>query len=281
MPVKCGPGKARGWIEHQAQRYYRSVSDSRKLVQQQFGRHAERYVNSSDHSRGESLDRLLALVAPRHAWRVLDIATGGGHTALAFAPHVESVIASDLTPEMLRAARKFIREKGHTHVRFAAADAGALPWTEGAFDLVTCRVAPHHFADCGAFVREMFRVLKTGGVAAMIDNVVPEDPAAADYINAFEKLRDPSHQRALTDAEWLRVFEHVGFEIQHRELFRKPRGFEFWSDMQGLDAATKVRLQQMLLAAPPPARAALAPEYTAGGKLQFYLTELLLIAIRV
>src|SRR5262249_34692933 len=162
------------------------TTDKRDLVREQFGKHAENFVASEDHAKGESLDRLLALTRPRPDWRVLDIATGGGHTALALAPHVREVIASDLTPPMLDAARAFIASKGVTNVVFREADAISLPFEAEAFDLVTCRIAPHHFPDVQRFVHEMFRVLKPGGVAVVIDNVVPEDPVAAKFINDFE-----------------------------------------------------------------------------------------------
>src|SRR5215470_18044322 len=98
---------------------------SNDLVKQQFAAHAEQYVTSVHHATGESLDRMLELVAPQPQWRALDVATGGGHTALAFAPHVREVVASDLTPEMLAAAERFIRDQGATNVAFEQADAEA------------------------------------------------------------------------------------------------------------------------------------------------------------
>ena len=76
------------------------------LVQQKFGAAAADYAASTVHAKGESLARLVALVDPQHHWRVLDVATGAGHTALALAPHVEHVVASDITAEMLAEAGK-------------------------------------------------------------------------------------------------------------------------------------------------------------------------------
>ena len=182
------------------------MNDNRDLVKQRFGATAENYVRSTDHSQGESLDRLLALVDPQPGWRALDIATGGGHTALAVAPRVGEVVATDLTAEMLAAAERFIRGQGVENVTFREADAMALPFGDAEFDLVTCRIAPHHFPDCAQFVREAARVLRPGGVAAMVDNVVPDDLGAARHINAIEKLRDPSHNWAYTAADWLSFF---------------------------------------------------------------------------
>ena len=79
--------------------------DSKALSQARYSRFAEGYITSETHARGSDLDRLLEIVQPQPQWQALDIATGGGHTALKFAPHVAHVIASDLTPRMLEKAR--------------------------------------------------------------------------------------------------------------------------------------------------------------------------------
>lgn len=236
-------------------------------------------MTSAHHVKGESLDRLVALCAPRADWCALDIATGGGHTALAFAPHVREVLATDLTPEMLQAAESFIRSRGVTNVRFREADATALPFEDAEFDLVTCRIAPHHFSDCARFVQEMARVVRPGGVAAVVDNVVPESAEAAGYINRLEKIRDPSHSRALSEREWVALFRSAGFETFAVERFRKALGFELWAGMKSLDAAMRARLRGMLVNAPSEAREALAPE-DKEGVLRFYLDEILIAGRR-
>ena len=253
------------------------MNDNRDLVRQRFGATAEKYVRSTDHAQGESLDRLLELAAPRPEWRALDVATGGGHTALAVAPHVREVVATDLTAEMLAAAEHFIRGRGVENVTFREADATALPFGEGEFDLVTCRIAPHHFPDAAQFVREMARVLRPGGVAAMVDNVVPGDLAAARHINAIEKLRDPSHNWAYTAADWLSFFEAAGLRVSASEIFRKVRDFDYWAGMQGVREPTRGQLRALILQAPAAAREALAPSMESG-QLKFYLTEILVVA---
>ena len=253
------------------------TADNRDLVKQQFGAHAQEYVNSVHHATGESLDRLLELADPQPGWRALDIATGGGHTALAVAPRVREVVATDLTPEMLAAAERFIRGKGVANVSFQLADAMALPFADGEFDLVTCRIAPHHFPDCAQFVREAARVLRPGGLAVLIDNVVPQVIAAARHINALEKLRDPSHNWAYTAADWLGFFAAAGLETLNSEIFTKTRDFDYWINMQGVDAQRSAQVRFLILQAPAAARAALAPE-VVGGALKFKLTEVLVVA---
>ncbi len=253
------------------------MEDARELSRRQFGAHAEQYVTSRDHQTSESLDRLLALAEPQSDWSALDIATGGGHTALALAPHVRDVVASDLTREMLGAAERFIRGKGVSNVTFREADACDLPFAAASFDLVTCRVAPHHFADVGRFVRECARVVKPGGRVIVIDNLAPDDASSAAYFNALEKTRDPSHQRAINEAEWVSFFRGAGLRVERVEHFRKRREFEFWAGMQGVDAPTKERLRAMFRDAPPGAKTALAPEEHEG-RLSFYLDEILILA---
>jgi SAM-dependent methyltransferase len=251
------------------------VEDNRDLARRQFGAHANEYVKSDHHAKGESLDRLLALTAPRPEWRVLDVATGGGHTALALSPHVREVIATDLTPQMLVAARAFLQSKGARNVEFREADATALPFSNSEFDLATCRIAPHHFPDVGQFVRELFRVVRPGGLAVVIDNMVPEDRMVAEYINNFEKLRDPSHNWSYAESDWIRFFQEAGFTGLHVEFFRKARDFDVWTGMMSVDEPTKEKLRAMLADAPPRARYALAPE-EKDGVLRFYLDELLI-----
>ncbi len=223
-----------------------ATPDPHHLVRRQFGAHAENYVSSPDHSKGESLDRLLAVVEPQAGWRMLDVATGGGHTALALAPHVAAVVATDITSEMLAAAERFVREKGVENITFREADATALPFADEEFDLVTCRIAPHHFADCARFVREAARVLRPGGVAAVIDNIVPDDLVAARHINAIETLRDPSHVWAYGQADWVGFFEAAGLDVTHQEVFRKVRDFDFWTGMMSVDGKTKDQLRVLI-----------------------------------
>ena len=118
---------------------------TKTLVQEQFGKTAASYLTSTPHALGKSLERLVALTAPQKTWRVLDIATGGGHVAYTFAPHVERVWATDITQEMLDMVKGEAAKRGLANLRTTYAKAEALPFEDASFDLVTCRIAPHHF----------------------------------------------------------------------------------------------------------------------------------------
>lgn len=216
---------------------------AKKTVQQQFGAHAASYVTSEPHAKGASLERLLTLVDPQPAWQVLDVATGAGHTAFAFAPRVAHVWATDMTPEMLAVAAQQARERGLGNVTVEYAEAEQLPYEDGRFNLVTCRIAPHHFVDIGLFMSEAKRVLQADGVLAIVDNVVPAG-SVGDYVNAFEKFRDPSHGRCLSLDEWRRAFAHAQLERLHEETLDKRINFAAWSARH--DATTQRYLRAML-----------------------------------
>lgn len=179
----------------------------------------------------------------------MDIATGGGHVANALAPFVRRVSALDLTEEMLNTAAEFIRGNGHANVEFVAGDAEQLPFADEVFDLVTCRIAAHHFPDIPAFVREAFRVVKPGGQLLLIDNVAPENDAFDDFYNEIEKQRDPSHVRAWKKTEWIRLLELTGFRTEMIVRFPKRFHFQDWCERSGMPAQEQAALEHKLLEA--------------------------------
>ncbi len=248
------------------------------LIQQQFGANAAKYAASAVHARGESLARLVELTQPQAAWRVLDVSTGAGHTALAFAPHVASVVAVDLTPQMLETARELARERGITNIEFKPADAHALPFDDNTFDLVTNRLALHHYPDARQALQEMARVLKTGGVLGFTDNTVPPDKQTAGAINHFEKLRDPSHNWCYPVERLQRHFEQAGLTVTHIEANAvKDMEFEAWADRMGCSDATKTELKRLLDNALPTVREFFNPRVEEG-KLMFSIRETIFIA---
>jgi ubiquinone/menaquinone biosynthesis C-methylase UbiE len=261
---------------------------TKSLVQQQFGQHAAAYATSVVHAKGASLGRLVELVKPQRHWQALDIATGAGHTAAAFAPHVAHVIASDITEEMLAEARKLAAQKGLANMETAAADAEALPFEDGRFDLVTCRIAPHHFPHIPLFVSEVRRVLKPSGTFALVDNIAPDARStpgfsdaelrdAAVAYNAFEKVRDPSHGRCLGLAEWSEIIADTGLELVHTERLPKDMEFQPWAERMVAETDTIERLRAMLEEGSPALKAFLKPR-RENGSLWFTLDEAILIA---
>jgi SAM-dependent methyltransferase len=236
-----------------------NVDDPKTLSQERFGKYAASYVSSWSHRQGPDLQRLVDLAGDHPSWEALDIATGGGHTALGIAPHVARVVATDLTEPMLAAARDFILASGVTNVDFLRADAEDLPFPSSNFDLVTCRIAAHHFPHPKRFVEEVARVLRPGGVFLLQDQVTPEDPETADWITAFEKRRDPSHNRALSPNEWLALIGASGLSVETEDRFEKRVGLLWWVGAQEGSAEDLAELRARLHQAPPGARTWMRP----------------------
>jgi ubiquinone/menaquinone biosynthesis C-methylase UbiE len=246
-------------------------------VERRFGAHAEAYVTSVTHAHGSELDTLVEMAQPQPGWQVLDIATGGGHAALKFAPYVARVVATDLTLPMLMAARRHHDALGQTNVAYITSDAGWVAARPGAFDLVICRIAAHHFPDPFRFVQEAARVLRPGGVFLLQDQMTPDDPLVARYVNAFERLRDPSHRWAYSEIEWRGMALDAGLQIGYVTSVRKTHSLEDWAQRMGADGFVD-RLQILLKQAPDGARAWLNPVHAGQSGATFDNIHLLMLA---
>jgi ubiquinone/menaquinone biosynthesis C-methylase UbiE len=223
--------------------------DIKKDVQQQFGKNASSYVSSPIHKDGKDLTKMVEMAKLNGKEVLLDIATGGGHTANAFAPLVSRVTAVDLTAEMLAAAENFIKNNGHQNVEFIQGDAEQLPFPDESFDIVTCRIAPHHFPHVDSFIKEVHRVLKPNGQFLLDDNVVPENKEYDQFYNTIEKLRDYSHFRAWKKSEWIQKLEDSGLEIFEWYRFEKTFRFESWCANMKLPEPEKNQLTQLVIKA--------------------------------
>jgi SAM-dependent methyltransferase len=259
------------------------------IVRSQFGAAAADYATSEVHAKGESLTRIVALTEPRPEWRALDVATGAGHLAAAFAPQVANIVASDITEEMLREAAKLAASRNLANMTTATAEAGALSFADETFDLVCCRLAAHHFPDLERFVGEAYRVLKPRGRLAFVDNVAPDreqlpDASDADIeeavtaYNAFEKLRDPSHGFAPPPRVWIDLVRSQGFSIVAREQFGKELTFAPWVERMRCAPSVVSELENILTAGLSNLRTFLQPRRDDSGALHFTLQELLLVA---
>ncbi len=256
-----------------------TMAEARATVQEQFGRVAEAYVHSSGHAEGEDLERLVALAGAVPTDRVLDIATGGGHTALALARVAGHVTATDLTPEMLTAAERFIRGLGLTNVTFEPADAQALPFPDHIFDIVTCRIAPHHFPRPASFVREARRVLRAGGRFLLEDSIVPAGEIGA-LQNRVEWLRDPSHARTLTVDEWWGILLDAGFSVRRIETFRKRHELTDWMTRMRTSPDQQTEVRATLAGASAAFRRAFEVEIDdAGQAMAFWDLKALFVAV--
>jgi SAM-dependent methyltransferase len=184
------------------------------------------------------------------------MATGAGHTALAFSRFTPSVVAVDLTLPMLRGAREFVEGQGGGAVRFLAADAEALPFQAGSFGTVTCRLAAHHFPALLPPLREVARVLRAGGSFLMQDILGHDDEEAAAFITEVERRRDPSHVRAFRQLEWTAFLRAAGLTVMDEAVLSGRRDWKEWTDRMRMTPAARADLERFVLAAPARCREA-------------------------
>jgi SAM-dependent methyltransferase len=186
----------------------------------------EAYRNSSTHANDPDLDTVVALCEPRDGLRALDVATGGGHVARRLREAGADVVTTDAAAGMQPDV---------------VAPAESLPFDDGSFDVVVTRIAPHHFSDIRGAVSEMARVTR--------DAVVVEDTLfTSDEVDAAEKLRDPSHVRNYSEAEWRSFLEGAGLSVEHVESFRKTHTLDDWLARTGCEGETAGRVRELLSA---------------------------------
>jgi SAM-dependent methyltransferase len=225
-------------------------------IQQQFGAVAEKYVTSAVHARGEDLAVLLDAAAPRTSDRALDLGTAVGHTALALAPRVARVTGVDLTAEMLARASRLARERAIRNLALARADVSALPFKDATFDLITSRYSAHHYTSPAQVAYEVARVLKPGGRFVLGDTVSPEEPALDTFINAVELLRDRSHVRDYTIAQWRALLEGVGLAVDIVHTWYLRLDFAEWVERMETPRQAVDMLRLLLREAPADAKRA-------------------------
>lgn len=183
---------------------------------------AELYRASEAHREGEDLDLLVEWSAG--ARTALDVATGGGHVARRLREAGLEVVTADPAPGM------------KPDVICAAED---LPFADGSFDVVCCRVAAHHFADVGAAVREMARV-SSDRVLVSDNTFVSEEGEEA------ERLRDETHVRNHSEEEWRALFADAGLRVVEARPLVHHVAFEPWLERTECRGATVERVRELL-----------------------------------
>lgn len=171
------------------------MTTHQELIIDQFTRQAIPFTQVPAHSNEESLRLLSQMANLTHEDDVLDVACGSGIVACAFALMVRHVTGIDLTPAMLEQAQLMAKQRSLTNVSWQQGDIEALPFADASFSLVLSRYAFHHFLHPEVVLAEMVRVCRFGGRILIADVVIP--PEQVEAYNELEKLRDPSHTRAL------------------------------------------------------------------------------------
>jgi SAM-dependent methyltransferase len=183
---------------------------------------AEAYRRSEAHREGVDLDLLVEWAAG--ARTALDVATGGGHVARRLREAGLEVVSCDPAPGM------------RPDVVCRAED---LPFADGSFDVVACRVAAHHFEDVAAAVAEMARVARER--ALVVDNLY-----AGEAAEEADRLRDPSHVRNYTEAEWRELLTGSGLAIEQVVVLDKAISVEPWLERTGCGGEEGERVRELL-----------------------------------
>jgi SAM-dependent methyltransferase len=196
------------------------VTTHRDLIVDQFTKQAVPFSMAPGIRDEHGLACLIEAAGAGARDNVLDVACGPGLVVAAFARVVRHATGVDVTPAMLARARAVAREQGTANVAWVAGDVAALPWADGTFDVVTSRFAFHHLEDPRGVLAEMARVCRPGGRVVVMDLLASADATKAAAMNRMEKLRDPSHVRALAEAELEALFPAVGLPAPRRTSWR-------------------------------------------------------------
>jgi SAM-dependent methyltransferase len=168
-----------------------------------FARTAERFAAMQDERAAALAEQVRAFVLPNGDERALDVGTGAGALAFALAPIVREVVGIDRVPELLAQGR----ERAPANVELVEGDGTALPFEDASFDLAGTLRTLHHVHRPELIVAELARVTRPGGRVLVIDQIAPIDPLDAVAVDAFERARDPGHERLLPDADLRGLFD--------------------------------------------------------------------------
>ena len=185
---------------------------------------ADAFRESPTHREGPDLDLLVEWCEPGHDLKVLDVATGGGHVARRLREEGCTVITVDPAPGMKPDV---------------VASAEELPFADGSFDVVTCRIAAHHFQDIRAAVAEMARIAQR--VVVIEDNVFIDDA-----VEEAERLRDPTHVRCYSEDEWKELLTAAGLEVEQVERFERHPAVDDWLARVETPPADGARVRKLL-----------------------------------
>jgi SAM-dependent methyltransferase len=197
-------------------------------VTTQFGPRAAAYVTSAVHASGEDLAQIAEIAKARQPAKVLDLGCGGGHVGFNAAPYAGHVTAFDLSADMLAEVQKEAAARGLANITTRQGRVENLPFTDATFDFVASRYSAHHWYNIAAGLKEARRVLKPGGIAIFADSVSPGNFVLDTHLQAIELLRDASHVRDYTVAEWESLLAAAGFKPGKPIVRRVRLEFASW-----------------------------------------------------
>ena len=224
------------------------------LVTGQFGPRANAYVESAVHARGEDLTELDVVVKAARPSRALDMGSGGGHVAYLMARHAKSVAAVDLSAEMLAAVAETAKTKKLNNIETHRASVERLPFADASFDLVVSRYSAHHWHDFEGGLKEARRVAKPGAPVILMDVFTPGMALLDTHLQSVELLRDTSHVRNYTLAEWSQALARAGLTLKGVRTWRLHLEFESWIARMRTPAVFTAAIRALQAGAPKDVR---------------------------
>ena len=209
------------------------------MAEDRFARTADRMAARQDARAAELAEQVRDFVLPGGDERALDVGTGAGALALALAPFVREVVAVDRVPELLALARERAAAAGNVEV--VEADATALPFPDGAFDLAGTLRTLHHVHRPELVVAELARVTRPGGHVLVVDQIAPADPLDGFAIDRFERSRDASHERLLPDGDLRGLFDANRLVLLRDRHDTEERALDSYLDLAGCEGAERER----------------------------------------
>ncbi len=197
-------------------------------VLEQYDSRAEAYLTSAVHAAGADLERMADLIGHRPDAVALDMGCGGGHVAFRMAGQVGKVVAYDLSAAMLDTVAAEARRRGLDNLVTKQGAAEALPCPDASFDIVATRYSAHHWGAFRDGLAQMRRVVKPDGLGLFMDVVSPGVPLLDTWLQTLELLRDPSHVRNASVAEWQTTLAAVGFAVDDVVTYRLRLEFASW-----------------------------------------------------
>ena len=216
-----------------------------QVVQKQFGEQASAYLSSPVHAQGPEFGELLAAVVGREDARLLDLGCGAGHVSFHLAPAVGNVVAYDLSRQMLDVVEQTAASRGLANIETVCGAAEQLPFEDASFDFVISRFSAHHWSDLGQALREVRRVLKPGGVTAFVDVVAPGLPLLDTHLQAVELLRDTSHVRDYSPAQWAAQLGEAGLRITAGKTQRLRLEYRSWVERMRTPEVFRAAIRQL------------------------------------
>lgn len=201
------------------------VEEQRRLILDQFTRQAVPFAQMPAHSNDEANRLLIKMAQVGQEDQVLDVACGPGLVACTLAEVARHVTGIDLTPAMIEQAQARQQAKGLTNLTWLVGNAIPLPFPDSSFSVVITRYSMHHFLEPSGVLDEMVRLCSPGGRVAVID-VFTSSPEQAEVYNRVEKLRDPSHVRALSLEELTGLCHDAGLRYLRTAFFKMEMELE-------------------------------------------------------